>query len=78
MSLEDIHAASHYDRGSLQRIENIVDAEETRFAPMVCPPTAGHGALKKMGFSDERLAELGRRQPTELRHAAHVRCPAGL
>ena len=69
MSLEDIAAASHYDMWFLQRIENIVNAEAEVRANGLPVDMQGMARLKKMGFSDERLAELVDVQPTDVAKA---------
>ena len=69
MSLEDIAAASHYDMWFLQRIENIVNAEAEVRANGLPVEMQGMARLKKMGFSDERLAELVDVQPTDVAKA---------
>jgi len=58
MSMEDIQEASKYDPWFLAQIEGIVAAEQ-RVRDNGLPGDApGLLALKKMGFSDDRLAEL--------------------
>ena len=69
MSLEDIRAASHYDMWFLQRIENIVNAEAEVRANGLPDDMQGMARLKKMGFSDERLAELVGSLPTDVAKA---------
>jgi carbamoyl-phosphate synthase large subunit len=58
LSVDEVHAIARYDPWFLERIAEIVEAEEA-----VCrdglPGTAeGLRRLKQMGFSDRRLAEL--------------------
>jgi carbamoyl-phosphate synthase large subunit len=58
LTTAEIHAACHYDPWFLERIEEIVAAEEeVRRNGLPCEPTALL-RLKKMGFSDHRLAAL--------------------
>lgn len=58
LTLEEIHAASKFDMWFLERIKRIVDAEEVVRAEGLPSDAAGLLALKKLGFSDARLAEL--------------------
>ena len=58
MSLEKIHDASKFDPWFLERIKNIVDTEETIRANGLPTDAQDMMRLKKMGFSDDRLAEL--------------------
>ena len=75
LSLEDIQAACRFDPWFLAEIEAIVGAEDgVRVAGV---PTSGPDLLrlKKMGFSDARLAELGGLEEAavaDLRAAANV------
>jgi len=58
LSVEEIHAITHYDRWFLRHIEEII-AEETRILADGLPIDApGMRRLKAMGFSDKRLATL--------------------
>ncbi|MEX2311272.1 MAG: carbamoyl-phosphate synthase large subunit, partial [Rhodospirillales bacterium] len=58
LPLEDIQRASKYDIWFIERIKTIVDAEEqVRKDGLPTEPQAML-RLKKLGFSDERLAEL--------------------
>ncbi|MFO1189496.1 MAG: carbamoyl-phosphate synthase large subunit [Alphaproteobacteria bacterium] len=58
LSIEEIHAACHYDRWFLARIEEIVETENTLRADGLPTNAGALLALKQMGFSDARLAEL--------------------
>jgi len=58
MSLKDIQAASHFDPWFLEQIEMLVQAEETIRKDGLPDDAAGLLALKKRGFSDDRLGEL--------------------
>jgi len=58
VSLEDIHDTSKFDPWFLEQIKAIVDMEENVRANGLPEDMAGLLALKKMGFSDARLAEL--------------------
>ncbi len=53
-----IQASSKYDPWFLARLRNIVDAEEGVRANGLPSDKQGLARLKKMGFSDDRLAEL--------------------
>ncbi|MGD1926635.1 MAG: carbamoyl-phosphate synthase large subunit [Paracoccaceae bacterium] len=58
LSLDDIHAATKFDRWFLDRIDDIVSVEAALIENGL--PSAAHGLrhLKAMGFSDARLARL--------------------
>ncbi|MEM7687362.1 MAG: carbamoyl-phosphate synthase large subunit, partial [Pseudomonadota bacterium] len=58
LSLDDIHAATKFDRWFLDRIDDIVSVEAALIENGL--PSAAHGLrhLKAMGFSDARLASL--------------------
>ncbi|MFP6712732.1 MAG: carbamoyl-phosphate synthase large subunit [Rhodospirillales bacterium] len=58
ISLEDIHNTSKFDPWFLDQIKAIVDTEEAVRENGLPTDKAGLLALKKMGFSDARLAEL--------------------
>ena len=57
-TVDEVHSASHYDRWFLEQIKGIVDAEEDIRRNGLPPDAPGMLRLKKMGFSDARLAEL--------------------
>ncbi len=58
LSVEEIHAITHYDRWFLRNIEEIV-AEEAKITADGLPIDAeGLRRVKAMGFSDKRLANL--------------------
>jgi carbamoyl-phosphate synthase large subunit len=58
LSVDEIHAITHYDRWFLRHIEEII-AEEARILAEGLPNDAqGLRRLKAMGFSDKRLATL--------------------
>jgi carbamoyl-phosphate synthase large subunit len=57
-TVAEVNAASHYDRWFLEQIKGIVDAEEDIRLNGLPPDAPGMLRLKKMGFSDARLAEL--------------------
>jgi len=65
----EVHAIAKYDPWFLERIKEIVDAEEEVSTNGLPNDAAGLRRLKAMGFSDKRLAELAIR-------SAHI--PAGM
>jgi carbamoyl-phosphate synthase large subunit len=58
LSLEDIQTVTRYDRWFLERIQHIVETEKIVKAKGLPITPDGWIALKKMGFSDARLAKL--------------------
>ena len=58
MSVEEVHGLSKFDPWFLREIQKIVDAESGIRASGLPADTKGLLRLKKMGFSDARLAEL--------------------
>jgi carbamoyl-phosphate synthase large subunit len=71
MSVEDIHKITKYDRWFLERIENIIHAEN-RIAENGLPADKqGWAKIKKLGFSDERLAALTGTEEKEVRSLRH-------
>jgi carbamoyl-phosphate synthase large subunit len=76
LSLQDIHRANKIDPWFLAQIEEIVKAESGIRAAGLPHDRAGMLRLKKMGFSDARLAELAGQKPEsvqELRESLGVR-----
>ncbi|MDH5747748.1 MAG: carbamoyl-phosphate synthase large subunit [Rhodospirillales bacterium] len=76
LSFKDIQASSHYDPWFLEQIESIVTVEKEIRDRGLPIEAQGLLRLKKMGFSDERLAELSGRTAddvTALRRALDVR-----
>jgi len=65
LSVEDIHAACSYDPWFLRQIQGIVAAEAEVKAKGLPGDAAGLLRLKKMGFSDQRLAQLSGKTVTE-------------
>ena len=57
-SVDEIHAITHYDPWFLDRIREIVDAEEAICRDGLPRDAKGMRRLKAMGFCDRRLAEL--------------------
>jgi carbamoyl-phosphate synthase large subunit len=66
LSVEEIHAVARYDRWFLERLKEIVDAENEISEEGLPLDAEGMRRLKAMGFSDRRLAELALR-------SAHIR-----
>lgn len=58
ISEEEISAITHYDPWFIEQIKNIVDAEDALCKNGMPKDRDGLLQLKKMGFSDARLAEL--------------------
>ena len=58
MTVEEIHALTHYDRWFLRHIEAVIGAERRVCEEGLPRDAAGMRALKAMGFSDARLARL--------------------
>ena len=58
LSIDEIHTACRYDPWFIRQIGAIVDAEATIRSDGLPSGLADFLALKKMGFSDARLAEL--------------------
>jgi carbamoyl-phosphate synthase large subunit len=54
----EIHAITHYDPWFLERIREIVEAEDKICSEGIPGDAVGLRRLKAMGFSDRRLAEL--------------------
>src|SRR5687767_2740750 len=65
-TVEEIHAITHYDPWFLERIREIVEAEEQICSEGIPRDPQALRALKAMGFSDRRLAELALK-------SAHIR-----
>ena len=76
MPLDVVHAACSYDPWFLRQIQGIVAAEADVIAGGLPQDAAGMLRLKKMGFSDQRLAKLTKSTQGEvfaLRHRLNVR-----
>jgi carbamoyl-phosphate synthase large subunit len=58
LSIAEVHAACKYDPWFLEQIEELVRTEETIRKAGLPRDADGLQALKRMGFSDARLAEL--------------------
>jgi carbamoyl-phosphate synthase large subunit len=68
-TVDEVHAIARYDRWFLERIREIVEAEDRICRDGLPNDAQGLRRLKAMGFSDRRLAELAVR-------AAHI--PGGV
>ena len=62
LSVEDIHAACKFDPWFLRQMEDIVAAEREIAANGLPEDAAGLRAVKALGFSDHRLAQLTLRE----------------
>lgn len=76
MSLEDIHAITKFDPWFLDQLQQLVIAEQSLLKKGL--PTTAYPllSLKKLGFSDKRIAKLCETTETKvrnLRHRLHVR-----
>jgi carbamoyl-phosphate synthase large subunit len=71
MEVDDIFRITRIDPWFLRQIKDIVEAETAVKTHGV--PKSRHGllALKKMGFSDQRLAQLSQREIAEIKQARH-------
>src|SRR3546814_861241 len=58
LSVEEIHAVTKYDPWFLERIEEIIEAEQGVCDGGLPQDAEGLRRLKSMGFSDKRLAWL--------------------
>ena len=65
LNVEQVHAACAYDRWFLRQIQEIVAAEAEIRKTGLPFDAAGLLRVKKMGFSDQRLAELSGKTLTE-------------
>src|SRR5690606_8786106 len=66
LSIAEVHAACKYDPWFLEQIEELVTAER-RILEKGLPQDANDlRSLKRMGFSDARLAELAGRKEAEI------------
>ncbi len=67
LTVEDIHAASHFDPWFIRELAGIVAAERSIAASGLPGEAGALRRLKALGFSDHRLAELARRTEGEVR-----------
>ena len=69
LTLEEVYALTHIDRWFLAAIEDLVSEEKTvRMQGLPALDAARLRELKRMGFSDARLAELAGTDEAALRH----------
>jgi carbamoyl-phosphate synthase large subunit len=76
LTVEEIHAAAKYDPWFIRELKAIVDAEAEVRKNGLPADRAGLLRLKKLGFADQRLAELSGRKAADVtaaRRAAGVR-----
>ncbi|MSO91918.1 MAG: carbamoyl-phosphate synthase large subunit [Rhodospirillales bacterium] len=66
LTIDEIHAACKYDRWFLDHIKSIVESEARVRAEGLPADRQRLLALKKLGFSDERLAELSGKPPADV------------
>ncbi|MED5422074.1 MAG: carbamoyl-phosphate synthase large subunit, partial [Pseudomonadota bacterium] len=71
MSADDIHACTAYDPWFLACIENIVNTEKDIIANGLPTSAEDWMHVKKMGFSDRRLAQLMKVDEDKVRAARH-------
>ncbi len=75
-TVDQVHASCHVDPWFISEIQEIVDTEERVRVHGLPADEPNFRALKSMGFSDDRLAELSGLTPAEvtgLRHALNIR-----
>ena len=72
VSHEQIHQACAYDPWFIERLQEIIDAEEKVRAEGLPKTKQSLRALKAMGFSDARLAELAKTEEEDVRKARHA------
>ncbi|MEN6543042.1 carbamoyl-phosphate synthase large subunit, partial [Parvibaculum sp.] len=72
VSHEQIHQACGHDPWFIERLQEIIDAEEKVRAEGLPATKQELRALKAMGFSDARLAELAKMEEEEVRKARHA------
>ncbi len=72
LSLDEIAAATRYDRWFLDRIEEIITVEAQVVAEGLPLTEHGFRRLKMMGFSDARLAKLCNRSEDDVRRLRHA------
>ncbi len=65
LSVEEIHSCCSYDPWFIEQVKEIVDAEEQVRGQGLPIDAPGLLRLKKMGFSDERLAQLSGKSVVE-------------
>lgn len=71
LSLEQINKITSYDPWFLEQIKNIIDAESEVKKHGLPKDSEGLLALKRMGFSDKRLAKLTSLTENDVRKVRH-------
>ncbi len=66
LTVDEVHAACRYDRWFLRQIRDIVAVEEELRQRGLPPDAPGLLRLKKLGFSDQRLADLSGKTLSEV------------
>jgi carbamoyl-phosphate synthase large subunit len=66
LSTADIHAACRFDPWFIERIRELVEAEAAIRRDGLPTDAPGWARVKRMGFSDPRLAELGKSSEAEV------------
>ncbi len=69
VSVDEIYDTCKFDKWFLERIKNITDTEKTIAANGLPVDPAGWQAVKKLGFSDKRLASLMKVSEDKVRKA---------
>jgi len=72
LSLDEIEAATHFDRWFLERIDEILTEEARLVAEGLPEDAAGLRRLKQMGLSDARLATLSNLNEDGVRRIRHA------
>jgi len=72
LTLDEIQAATRFDRWYLERIDEIVAEEALILAEGLPEDAAGIRHLKQMGFSDARLAKLSNLSEDAIRRIRHA------
>lgn len=72
MSLEDVHAVTHYDPWFLEKIKNIIEVEQTIKTQGLPKSPQSWARVKEMGFSDARIATLVNTSEETVRDARHA------
>ncbi|MDA0902089.1 MAG: carbamoyl phosphate synthase large subunit, partial [Proteobacteria bacterium] len=71
ISLEEVHKITHYEPWFLEQIKKLVDVEEEVKRNGLPKDKEGLLFLKKLGFSDKRLAKLSKLDENEIYQIRH-------
>ncbi|ABC81502.1 carbamoyl-phosphate synthase large subunit [Anaeromyxobacter dehalogenans] len=71
LGVDDVHGLTHVDPWFLREVEELVATERT-LARGVPATAEAFRAVKRMGFSDKRIAQLAGRKEAEVREARHA------